>query len=91
MAKAGGSIASLSAFERGLLAPVAYAGDAYDDDCDTVSERYACALGFSGADDMKAYLKANDPRPWLAEIAADHARALPAAALMPTRHVPLYD
>ena len=87
VAEAGGSIASLSAFERGLLAPVAFAGDHREDSI----KRYALALGFANAADMKAYLKEADPRPWLAKIAARCGRALPPAALMPTRCVPVAD
>lgn len=91
VAKAGGSIASLSSFERGLLIPKAYGGDPEDDDGNTASEAYAQALGFTGVAEMRAYLEADDPLPWLNEIARRHGRKLPPAALLPTRLVRVID
>lgn len=87
VAKAGGSIASLSAFECGLLAPTAYAGDPERDNGDDVSETYAEALRFTDAAEMRAYLRSDDPLPWLAEIARRFGRKLPPAALLPTRRL----
>lgn len=85
---AGGSVASLSAFERDLLAPFAFVGcKPQDDDGSGVSEAYACALGFFDAADMRAYLRSDDPMPWLDAIAKAHGRPLPTAALLPTRRV----
>lgn len=91
VSKAGGSIASLSAFERGLLAPAAYAGHPEHDNGDNVTEGYARALCFESAGEMSAYLSADDPRPWLVEIARRCDRPLPAAALLPTRRIRFVD
>lgn len=85
VAQAGGSIASLSSFERGLIVPGDYCGDREDDDGYAVSEAYAKALGFTEAAEMQAYLKSDDPVPQLREIARGHRRRLPPAALLPTR------
>ena len=91
VAAAGGSIASLSAFERQLLAPIAYAGDPDRDDGHSVTEAYAKALGFVDRDEMKAYLRSDDPLPWLAMIAERHGCDLPPAALLPTKRQRLDD
>jgi transcriptional regulator with XRE-family HTH domain len=91
VSKAGGSVASLSAFERGLLAPVAYVGEPEHDNGDDVTEGYARALCFESADKMREYLSADDPRPWLVEIARRCGRPLPPAALLPTRRIRFAD
>ncbi len=92
VSKAGGSIASLSSFERGLLAPFAFVGRRFeDDDGGGVSEPYAKALGFDDAADMAAYLKADDPLTWLGRIARKYRSPLPAAALLPVPRIPVFD
>ncbi|CAM3288857.1 hypothetical protein SPAN111604_14830 [Sphingomonas antarctica] len=91
-AKEGGSISSLSAFERGMLTPFAFVGRLFKDDGgDSVSEAYAQALGFTDAVEMRDYLESDDPLPWLAQIARRCKRKLPPAALLPTRRVPVLD
>lgn len=91
-ASAGGSIASLSAFERGMLTPVAFVGCRFeDDDGKCVSEAYAHALGFTDAVTMREYLASDNPLPWLNDIARRHGRTLPPAALLPTRRLPVID
>lgn len=91
VAEAGGSVASLSSFERCLLAPEAYGGDPEVDDANSATDAYAQALGFTDAVEMECYLKADDPLPFLTEIARRHGRKLPPAALLPTRRLRLFD
>lgn len=80
---AGSSTASLSSFERGLLAPRALVGE--DDDGWDASNDYARVLGFVDGAAMREYLKADDPRPWLVAIAKKHGRELPPSACLPVR------
>ncbi len=86
------SPASLSMFERGAASPRAIVGCRGKDDGRGVrSLAYARALGFLGPRHMTAYLKADDPLPYLTRIARKHGRRLPPMATLPAKRLPLPD
>lgn len=88
-ASAGVSTATLSHFERSIVGPTKIVGPRSKDRGEKlISAKYAKCLGFKGAADMRAYIEADDPKPWLDAIAKKFNKEMPPAALLPTAPLP---